>query len=382
MLLPDELLLFIIEHIAFILGLPNSNFKSQFKHVSPELLALSVVNRRMRRICLPLLFANIHIRNVEDAEKLRDHYSLCSTFTKTLKLAIREEKGQNILCQVLPNLKRLSYVDSNDCDPNLALLQAILEHPTVSAVLVHDLPAGCFFFSLSKMVLNETVGFPEPVEGMKGFLDRGMKIAGLRLYDPHLLNESFGLQTLEGLQEVILILSRLFVPFTWLPALTEAHPHLRKLCLRDERQLYFVRHSPPFIGHFIEECRRRELNELFDIKEVGLSRAVSQPDQQGWHVTRIILIITSRGNSLTELLRLIASSFPELESLSLDFTKHDSIYPIDDIVDALCSFSHLRYLYLYQIFKRLEARHEEPLERLNSYARAEEVRASIEADLL
>ncbi|KIK65013.1 hypothetical protein GYMLUDRAFT_70949 [Collybiopsis luxurians FD-317 M1] len=390
--LPDELLLHIVECITFIPELPNTPqfdlinappLPNQFTCRASELRALSVVNWRLRRVCLSPLFAHIRIRNSQDVERLRDHCSLCSMFTKSLKLEI-PEKWQEILCQILPNLKQLSYIDSTACELSITLIRSMLEHPSISTVLVmapYGLPAEYLDFNLSKMVLKTAIGFPNLSLNFGRCLDQGLKIARLVLHQPHRLDENFDLRTINGLQEVVLILHSLPVSFSWLPALTAAHPHLQRLWLSDSRR-YFTDHTPPFIEHFVEECRQRGLGTHFSIKRVGLGRSITAPQQQlEWYVTDITLTPSPRSKALVELLQTVAFSFPKLDSLTLYLERHQGIYHIDDIIDALQSFPCLRYLYLHHLFERLEVKSRKAANQLTETVLREEVVRDSEDDI-
>ncbi|KAJ3966367.1 hypothetical protein EV361DRAFT_575082 [Lentinula raphanica] len=85
--LPNEILPFIVGYIAHSPMLPRRpEFTSQLKTASPELLALSVVNRRLRQVCLPFLFANIKITRDEDVEAMETRLSWFSKYTKGLAI--------------------------------------------------------------------------------------------------------------------------------------------------------------------------------------------------------------------------------------------------------------------------------------------------------
>ncbi|KIK65049.1 hypothetical protein GYMLUDRAFT_240374 [Collybiopsis luxurians FD-317 M1] len=315
--------------------------------------ALSLLSTGECDECLPFLFANIQIDDAQDVERLRDD---CSLFSMLTKYGLSDSKSTHSNW-VFQNAK----VDV--CKPSTTLLQAMQEHPTVSTVLVEYLTDICLQSDMSKLMLQETSGFSGPGERITKLLGREFQLANIRRPP-----------------KVALSLGRRPVELSWLPQFAANRPHLQKLHLRDEL-CYFVHHKPPFIGHFVEECGRRDLSKYFDIKEVGLSVAVGRP-LQDWHVTEITLDFTSIRNPLGELLQFVASSFPELESLSLDFIRHENIYNIDDFVDGLCPFSRLRYLYLYQILRRLEVRHEESPEAFTKFVCEEEQVQSIEDDLL
>ncbi|KAJ3816586.1 hypothetical protein F5880DRAFT_1512533, partial [Lentinula raphanica] len=143
--LPNELLQAIIELIAYTPQLPNSTSKSLLNSASPELLALSVANWQLRRICQPLLFANIRILRSKDAKKLKSdaHLKLLSKFTKFLAINMffrSAETGYSIVSQSLPQFKQLLRVELPGCRRRPALLKVILAHPTVTSVLVNELP--------------------------------------------------------------------------------------------------------------------------------------------------------------------------------------------------------------------------------------------------
>ncbi|KIK64946.1 hypothetical protein GYMLUDRAFT_258495 [Collybiopsis luxurians FD-317 M1] len=72
------------------------------------------------------------------------------------------------------------------------------------------------------------------------------------------------------------------------------------------------------------------------------------------------IVTTFCSASLIDILQLLASSFPAIETLTLDLRDHKDSYHIDDLADALHRFLRLRHLRLVQIFKRLESGRNEP----------------------
>ncbi|KIK64947.1 hypothetical protein GYMLUDRAFT_258496 [Collybiopsis luxurians FD-317 M1] len=367
MLLPDELLLSIVEYLAFLPKLPDSG-SFQFKRVSPELLSLSVVNRRLRRICLPFLFATIHIKKAEDVKKLKNYCSTSSLFLELIRVLdltrfySRTEERLNIICQALPQLRRLSHVYLVSFEPSTTLFKAIVEHPSVLTVSTESLcgiPFECLQSDLSKIVLKQIQLDLSCHSYLELYPNQGLRIEQLELYNPHLLDKKFGLRTFRGLQELTLRLPGYPVSFSWLPAFTAAHPQLHKLRLVDHRRRYFMRHTPTFMGSFIDESHRHGLTHNFLIKEVGLNSSTERPSRE-WCVTSLEIATTFRSTSLIDILQLLASSFPAVETLTLDLTDHKDSYRIDDIADALHRFPCLRHLRLIQIFKRLESGRNEP----------------------
>ncbi|KAJ3973233.1 hypothetical protein EV361DRAFT_77853 [Lentinula raphanica] len=147
--LPNELLHWIVEDIAYTPKVPwrqnlgDTGLNSSSKHLSPELLALSVVNWQLRRACLPFLYREIWIRHDEDAKKLEEHIALCARFIKTLFLCDVDdltEVGEQIVSRILPQLEQLLDVKLAGCLKRTDLLKTMIAHPTVTSVLVDVLP--------------------------------------------------------------------------------------------------------------------------------------------------------------------------------------------------------------------------------------------------
>ncbi|KAE9385883.1 hypothetical protein BT96DRAFT_928591 [Gymnopus androsaceus JB14] len=353
-MLPEELLHSIVEYLAYKPRLPDE--RSKFKRASPELLSLSVVDQRLRRTCLPFLFANIYIRTETDAEKFLDYCSvslLCPTFTKVLKLHKffrRREEGLEIMRTILPSLKRLLAIDLEESRTNIIFLEAILEHPSVSTVLVRSLrhlPNSFLQLNMSKFVLSHE-NFQPHNSTLERWLGQGTRLSRLDVRNTELLDEEFGLRNFKGIEELNLFIHRLPVSLSWLPRFTSSHPYLHQLWLNDDAHQTFPLHTPSFIHPFTEEFRKQGFNEDCRISRVGLGRVTS--GSQEWHVTGLTIVATS---SLKEILALIFSSFPALEALSLDLSFHKDKYSFDDIVCALAPFSSLRTLSLCCVFGRL-----------------------------
>ncbi|KAJ3798871.1 hypothetical protein GGU11DRAFT_779417 [Lentinula aff. detonsa] len=363
--LPNELLHFIIEYLAYIPKLPDSPSRSQFKCASPELLALSVANWRLRRICLPFLFANIEIKHIKDAQKLKDSsLVLFRKFTKLLAISHffsrseegdQTDEGNQILCPILPYMERLACVELQCCSTWSVLLKAILAHPTVSTILVKQLPDASLHGDLSKVVLEGT-SIPSAFSpNLERCLNQGMRLGRLEVLEPELLNDNFAQRHFAGLEELRLSMSRHHISFSWLSALSSTHLALETLWLIDDNRHYFSRHTPIFISSFVKESQQQDLSKNYIIKRVGLRRGTGQCSQD-WHVMGLTIFTTFASTSLVEILTLISISFPELETLTLDLDSHRATYDVDDLAAVLGRCSSLRVLYLHNIFKRLRFR--------------------------
>ncbi|KAJ3790383.1 hypothetical protein GGU10DRAFT_419439 [Lentinula aff. detonsa] len=354
--LPNELLHSIIEYLAYIPKLPDSPSKSQFKCASPELLALSITNWRLRRICLPFLFTNIKIRHIKDARKLKDScLVLFRRFTKLLAIShffSRSEEGTQILCPILPYIERLEWVELRCCSSRSVLLKSILAHPTVSTVLVEQLPDASFHNNLSKMVLEATSISTTISSDLERCLDHGMRLGRLEVLVPGLLNDDLTQRHFAGLEELRLTMGYDHISFSWLSTLSSTHLALETIWLIDDNRHYFSRHTPIFISSFVEESQRQNLSKSYIIERVGLRRATGQYPH-GWRVMGLTIFTTFASTSLIEILTLISISFPKTETLTLDLDSHKATYDVDDLAAVLARCSSLRVLYLHNVFKRL-----------------------------
>ncbi|KAJ3762240.1 hypothetical protein EV360DRAFT_67192 [Lentinula raphanica] len=215
-LLPNELLQSILEYIAYspILGTASLaasptqiNTKvSLYKCASPELIALSVVDWRLRRLCLPSLFANIELKEQMHVKMLKKHLALFSSFIKILFI--------NSFCilygiqEVIPQLKELFHVElARSYAGNL--LRTILAHPTVTSVLIHELPHESMCdHDLSKVLLKSGRVFDDCIdEGFTfdDYLNQGMRLVCLNLHDYKSLDDQLSGKVLPGLKEIRII---------------------------------------------------------------------------------------------------------------------------------------------------------------------------------
>ncbi|KAJ3819752.1 hypothetical protein EV361DRAFT_389409 [Lentinula raphanica] len=357
MILPDELIFSIVDYIAYKPTLPN--LRSVFKCASPELLALSVADWRLRRICLPFLFANLKIWHIMDAERLEEHLPLCSRFTKILfigEVSEVSEAGIHIITQNLCRLERLSHVKLRDCHLNTVLLRALLMQPSVISVLIHDLPDKSLCDTdLSKVILSYGHSVQAFSSDFEKYLERGMTLECMKLDEPHLFVDQFGSKVFPGLKKISIDMGTSeIVSFSFLSVLLSSHPSLHEIWTYDEFGFCFYRHTPPFLSSFIEQSQRLDLTKTFQISAVGLCR-VQGPSSHEWSVMGLTARISESVNPcLIRILNLIATSFPKLEFLALDLESHQATYYINDFVTAIAQFSSLKQLYLDEVYHRLD----------------------------
>ncbi|KAJ3775923.1 hypothetical protein FB446DRAFT_723344 [Lentinula raphanica] len=359
--LPDELLHVIIEYTAYNPQLPHSHSTSVqgfkpacplFKSASSELFALSVANWRLRRICLPLLFANIRIKHIKDAQQLEIYISLLTRFTKIIFIKPINsviKAAHELISQNLPRFTRLFYVELPG--NQTALLRTLLAHPTITSVMVHELPGHSMCKDdLSKIIYSVATLAWATSPRFEEYLNQGMRLARLQLFDS--LDNIFGPKIFCGLEEIRLHLGDKPISFSFLSVLSSTYPTLNEFWLFDNDLRYFTRHTPPFMSSFIENSQRQGLRKSFVITHVCLGRASRVSSQ--WYVMGLALKITLASPSLVEILALIASSFPKLQNLDLNLDGHEATYHVHDFVTAFKEFSSLRMLFLSGAFKRLD----------------------------
>ncbi|KAJ3976850.1 hypothetical protein EV361DRAFT_864343 [Lentinula raphanica] len=333
-LFPNELLHVVIDYVAYAPVTPelDSPFKTFFKQASPDLLALSLANWRLRLACLRFLFAHIKICN-DNIEKLVDHHALLSKFPKSLLIEFDPGPSQmedQIIYRILPQLERPLCVELNwtfDSRPSRHFFLAIRGHPIITTVLVNLLPHKSMHDGdLSKVILAQAT---TPAYGMSSLslrdcLTNGMGLACLELYKFDTLDEELGIRTFPGLEELRIWMEDIPLVTSWLPVFSSTHRALKKVWFLDDDQRCFAVHTPTFISSFDEETRREGLEASYTVKRIGLRRDIGHSSQE-WYVMGLALSINT---SLVEILMLVASSFPKLEDLSLDLGTDKGVYDI------------------------------------------------------
>ncbi|KAE9385786.1 hypothetical protein BT96DRAFT_1026479 [Gymnopus androsaceus JB14] len=361
MLLPEELVHDIFSYVA-CRSEPRIHCEPpelQFEHNSLGIRSLSLVNRRWRRISMPFLFSSLRINVLIDVKKLRDQRSLFSKYTKTLilrMLSLLDKEGMEILLHSLPHLKRLVRVDVGS-ELTITLLNALHEHSSVSTILVASIPKEATQSDLSKVILLQSKLIDPSHSRLAPMMARGMEVFQLLIHHPELISHQFGSQTFNGLCELDLLMSYLPVTVSWLPEFTAAHPNLKKIRFIYGRKDFFSRYTLPFISLFVEEARSRQLADAYSITRLSITRSFST---QEWRVTGLTIIVRS---SVIEILSLLSSFFPEIQTLSLKFEGRPTrglTYHIDDAIAILHLFSSLEILALHCLFKRLHFGNRKP----------------------
>ncbi|KIK69314.1 hypothetical protein GYMLUDRAFT_35391 [Collybiopsis luxurians FD-317 M1] len=373
-MLPEELLHLLAEYLAYNPDPVQREVPDiHFKHATAEIRAFSMVSRQLRRICLPFLFAYVRIKYFKGIRSFRDQVLSNAQFgdsIKTLTIGrIVDKEGCDIVRELLPRLKRLSWIHFYDIETDAALFTAIHNQKNIQTVVIDSLSnlPRVDSLQLSKVLLRRfDILHPRHLEPL---MSRGMQVAQLTSFYPYLLQEEFviyGSKKFNGLRELDLQMC-LSDPITLsrLSEFTSAHPLLRKIRFKDDAISYFNRNSSlPFTLRFMEQVRQQEeLSSAFDLTKVVISR---EPSAKGclreWVVTELKIVVKK---SLDQILPIVRSSFPKLSVLSLEFMGLLA-YQIDDLINLIRTFPSLRAVGLWNSFAHLRFGKRKPWKRLRA----------------
>ncbi|KAF5391977.1 hypothetical protein D9757_003246 [Collybiopsis confluens] len=321
--LPNELINAVTAELAFIPP-PSSLQPScwipqhlRFPCPSPALASLSMVNKHLRQICMPFLFAHVQVDGVESAQEFQRFWSTRIGGESLLKLTkvlsvlnITRPKGSfpsgqerlrvtQIVCDLLPFLGSLSYVNlTNFCSPldYTVLQKAVDAIPSISAVVlgstidISGLPSTKFVFTDVYRCLSHS-----PLSTWSG-----LNICRLTI-PTEWINEEFGTLRLENLHELAIILDLddgPGVPYKRLRRFTSAHPQLKRLSFDGFVALHFFdRRAPPAyidacLNDFISKLRQEHQHNLMQwigIHHIGLTRIDDDSESSpGSHMDMII----------------------------------------------------------------------------------------------
>ncbi|KAJ3712921.1 hypothetical protein C8R42DRAFT_647336 [Lentinula raphanica] len=304
-LLPNELLHSIIEYIAYtpimpMLPLESDSFSNSPSHYCPshEVLALSILDWRLCRVCLPFLFKKIKVRDGEDAEKMKDYPVLFAKFTQTLAIGPFDAltmQDDEAISWILPQLEHLAYVELQQSlgHDRTILLRKLPVHPTVISVLAY---LSCFENLWKSLRISGKPGKPKLLGGVSRlsgpkvfFLMKLEHLNILLSFDDQLsesnIPTSFESQLIKSkmfsrLKELHITMSDA-VSSSFLSALLSTYPTLKELWqVVDQYRHQFDDHTPLCISSFIKKSQWPYLTEHALIWHIGLHRAIGQSSDE------------------------------------------------------------------------------------------------------
>ncbi|KAJ3816438.1 hypothetical protein F5880DRAFT_1619322 [Lentinula raphanica] len=263
------------------------------------------------------------------------------------------EAGDHIISQNLAQFEQLFYVELGGCSRRTFLLRALLAHPTVTSILVGELPDKSMCNNdLSKVICNDQTADCAFSDSYQNYFNQGMRLHRLELLPLRTLDDLLRSKLFPGLREIRMVMGVKPFSSSLLSVVSAAHPTVNEFWLIDDRNLHFLQHTPPFISSFIDECQEQDLNRFFIIERVGLGKAIGQSPYE-WYVIGLTLKTTFASKSRLKILNLVSSLFPKLETLTLNLEDHNATYHINDFATTLGQFVSLRTLFLYGVYKRL-----------------------------
>ncbi|KAJ3845423.1 hypothetical protein F5878DRAFT_207139 [Lentinula raphanica] len=157
-------------------------------------------------------------------------------------------------------------------------------------------------------------------------------------------------EMLSGLKELRITMSNA-VSSSFLSALLSTYPTLEELWLVDYFGHHFDAHTPPCISPSIEKSQWPCLNEQELIQRIGLRRVIGHSSDE-WYVMGLAMEVSPSyaNRPLLAALRVIASSFPTVENVTLYFAPIG--YNVKDYAHAVC-YLHSHYTFDFMLMLML-----------------------------
>ncbi|KAJ7579867.1 hypothetical protein C8J56DRAFT_283254, partial [Mycena floridula] len=365
-MLLEELLVAICECLTESPVLAQIRLK-HYAHASPELLSLSCVDQRLRRICLPFVFSYLECKSLAELKRLRHVDSCILKCIRTLNLdaiaCFSFPSGTcAVLAQILPSLTSLLCMDLREIPLDAKLVVAINSHPTVATVAVSGCPEDHFDYPepspFSKLFLAmKQVWARLPSDMMEDF-DHGLRLQRLQIrpvVDRRLADSLF-----TDLCELVFTMNSLD-GLSWLPQFIHRHSKITKITFQDDSRTSLMSHLLiPFCSEFVEECKRLSLSDAFVGHELTIVRSAihSSNNWNQWNTSTLDIRILS---SFMNVLHLARDSFPLLTTLTILICGPKEMVHIDLFLHDIANFSALKILRLFRTLHRLHLDEDRPI---------------------
>ncbi|KAF9073634.1 hypothetical protein BDP27DRAFT_1417105 [Rhodocollybia butyracea] len=305
--LPDELLHKTVDYIAYAPEYDEQRVAWFRTPSSDQVIALSVVSHRLRRISLPFLFAYVFIDSTVKAER-RDWCNAYPSLSKLIQYVVylphflislslsdsrmiqfngvsfyqdTEAELSKLWCDLLSALDGLLCIEVGRYSRlNTAILQALHDHPTLSKIIIasfQDLPQEVSLDDLSSIIIKSLESdFNFNWDAFGSYLARGLKIEHMYMDNSFLDDSQIQLLTFRGLQRISLGRCGIREPMAWLPRFVSSRPHLKAI-----EWLWPLRSDniPSSLSTLMDTSDLQGLSSsTFQINSVGLSRIVNSSD--------------------------------------------------------------------------------------------------------
>ncbi|KAJ7493315.1 hypothetical protein B0H11DRAFT_957058 [Mycena galericulata] len=371
--LPTELLLTVLNYLhdpLFVPFLRCEDTELPTFYPVRHILALSLVSRSLRHLCLPLLFCNLKIMDTPELHRLK---SKCmgdpgfSTLIRKLDLMdiLFDVDASDMLIPLLHRLKSLRWLELEATAVDGGLLAAVNSHPTLTTVAVTNLHLDALrtlctstSSSLSKIMVNlaeSNCCFTLQSPTLHSLINRNPRLVHLSLRDVKNIKSGPGTLLLPDLEKLdIEVYCRPTSLMSWLPAFVGRHTRLNTITFIGNRAgSNWEQISFPL--RFIDVLEREGLAHTASLNSFALSRPRLASALEDWPVAELdITILKALGVSA---LRIAASSLaPQISFLNIRMSSHwgrEHINP-NDFVLLLSRFASLQRLDLNGMYRHLD----------------------------
>ncbi|KAJ7027856.1 hypothetical protein C8F04DRAFT_1394608 [Mycena alexandri] len=364
--LPAEILLIIFAELYEKQSFPvqwdrlDSRPKSTAFESISNLLPLSVVNRRLRLLCLPIIFRTFRCKSLN---RLKQLFAECTTNSGfagligqlcVIDLAIYATANDTVLIDLLPGLPALVWLDIRAFPEATPFLNAVNSHPTLNTVAVRDDLSSSVVrilssvnLPLSKILFSTTDHFLTFEKALPKVANLGARFSRVYITDESI--DTHGavadLHLLDLKQLEVEVCYRTCSNHLWLPNFAQRHAHLGTIIVENRVAQLADAHCliVPFVPQFAEMVRNGPAGAWVKLNSFSISRPASWSSLKDWPVVGLNLTIID-----TVGIRDLATIFtlaPQLTSLDIDIPVSLETVPISiHIVSFARPFSSLRFL--------------------------------------
>ncbi|KAJ6497695.1 hypothetical protein C8R45DRAFT_983883 [Mycena sanguinolenta] len=386
--LPAELLLIILGELCESRYFPAPKDGPAAFRSNSSIYSISTVNRRLRLLCLPILFKITRCTSLERLLQLDAKCTVDPQFASLIRqldiVDLDNTAPQQRLLALVTCLTSLVHLDLNVDSFNAPLLAKINSHPTLATVAIPaSFPASFSQLQtlvkqrtsrglpLSKILFSTTLQSWLPkVDIFSAMVQRGARFSRLTLEISILLtiqNNPIFLNNLifRDLQRLDLLFDRHcstnFPVPNWLLLFAERHTQLTRIKFTVHLGGHWTHAGVPFAQDFqaamdAEETWGVQLNSFYVV------RPISWSSLKDWKVDHIVLGLD--GAKRISVLKVASLHAPHLSVLELIIreSEHPQPYNIDKFVAPFGYMPSLRTLHLYYGYAHLDANGQSPWE--------------------
>ncbi|KAJ7708766.1 hypothetical protein B0H17DRAFT_1030813 [Mycena rosella] len=372
--LPVELLLIMLDDLFEIHCSPppknpylpasdsaNCHRSTSFRFIC-YLRSLSTVSRRLRQLCLPLIFRTTRCTDLTRLQQLSAECTRNPNFARLIRhLDLGEVDARDVLLDLLPRLISLTWLELEASQLDARLLETMNSHASLDTVAVRDVHLNALAalqLPFPKIIVRKTHlnrELKHESEALRAVVTRGAKFEHLILHDRRDFGNGGASLLLPGLEQVDVEMCCPIISIeTWLPNFAQRHTSLNTIKFFDEYGMFW-RENPniPFAPQFIDALRRETPPLDAELRSFSLARVASWTSLNDWEPTQLGLLLRSQsGISALSAASVLA---PRLSSLDLVLHGTYATTPIhiDDFAEPFRYVTALRTLHLTNAYGHL-----------------------------